>query len=87
MPDTSISARIAAISAALVSDYGDDLGDVPHAIWPHTCDLGEAYTAAQALEVAHDGGLRSLAVVCLLHAQRIDHNARAVMARQIKEAA
>lgn len=87
MPDTSISARIAAISAALVSDYGDDLGDVPHAIWPHTCDLGEAYTAAQALEVAHDGGLRALAAGCLLHAQHIANNARDEMARQVKEAA
>jgi len=87
MPNTSISARIAAISAALVSDYGDDLGDVPHAIWPHTCDLGEAYTAAQALETAHDRKLRALAVDCLHHAQRIDRNVRDEMARQIKEAA
>jgi len=81
MPDTSISARIAAISAALVSDYGDDLGDVPHAIWPHTCDLGEAYVAAQALEVTSDAALLAMADGLLIHAQRIAHNARAVMAQ------
>lgn len=87
MANTSISAQIEALGAALVRDFGDDLGDVPHSIWRHTSDLGEAYVAAQALEVTEDSALRALVTGCLLHAQRISHNARAVMAHLNRSAA
>lgn len=79
--NTSISAQIEALADALTRDFGDDLGDIPHAIWKHHWDITAAHNAAQELEMADDAALLAMADGLLIHAQRIAHNARAVMAQ------
>ncbi|WP_160119671.1 hypothetical protein [Rhodovarius lipocyclicus] len=85
--DTRISTQINALANALVADFGDEDGDLPAAIWWMHGDIGSAHIMATEAESARDDGMRAMALVFLHHAQRIDHNARSIMARASRRAA